>query len=201
MSKGWYRESRRHSLAAKGIHTTHKTRTPVVPVRTPIKKPMYYHISMLPVSEKIMEPEGYYEKTSNYGLKFWYPTGDSSPIFPISDTKETCFATSVEGALFGICSDGGCKPTTVHVYYTTDNPDVDLRDETVQDFYVIEEVRYRRPVNIEKKCSFRLPQHIIKKIEKCYVDLDGDVFFDQDGGSDVKKEIRTWLERNTDCYK
>lgn len=161
----------------------------------------YYHISKTKLS-KVLKPKGYFEKVDSSGnLKFYYPLVDCSPSFPISKVKESCFATTIEGAMFGYFSKGG-KAGNYYVYATNERPDVDLSDEMVMDFGTIEEVRFRRPVSVFPLCTLYISKKIIDKMGSCQVETEfGDVFFNDDGAYYIKKEIRKWIEKNTNCYK
>ena len=159
----------------------------------------YYHLSQQKLGKKL-KPYGKFEKVKDGQLVFWYPLSNTSPIFKASDVDESCFATTIEGALFGIYSDYD-KPSKFNVYCTDKKPDVDLTDETVQDFGVIEEVRYRRPVDIKHICTISIPNRIIKQIHKCHYETeDGDVFFDDECGRKLKDNLRSWIKKETKCY-
>ena len=159
----------------------------------------YYHLSGKKLTDKL-EPYGFFERVSDDELKYWYPISNSPPIFPISNVKESCFATTIEGALFGVYSDYD-KPGKMFVYCTNEKPDVDLTDETVQDFGIIQEVRYRRPVNIKQKCVIDVDKNIIDEIKKCHFETEeGEVFFNDDCGRIVKNKLRRKLKKETDCY-
>jgi hypothetical protein len=161
----------------------------------------YYHISSKKLPS-ILKPQGHYERVSESGsLSYWTPTSDSPPIFPVSDIAETCFATTIEGALFGLCSEGN-REGTHYVYSTTERPDIDLVGELVEDFCVIGEVRYRKPINIKYECSFNIPKDIVRKIQSCQIETeDGCFFFSWERGDTVKTKIRKWLQKNTSCYR
>jgi len=161
----------------------------------------YYHVSFQE-SLKRIKPSGFYERVNKDGeLSYWYPVTNSPPVFPISNIPETSFATTIEGALFGVCSNGDCVEREYYVYSTDEKPDVDLTDEMVADFGVIEEVRYRREINVTEHCHFVLPKKMIDKINKCYwrSSEDGDVFFADECGDVAKKELRNWLDKSTTC--
>lgn len=163
---------------------------------------IYYHISKTKLL-KVLKPSGFYERTdTSGGLKFWYPLANCAPIFPTSNVKESCFATTIEGAMFGYFSGGSGKAGNYYVYATNERPDVDLSDEMVMDFGAIEEVRYRKPVSVSLLCSIHISKKIIDRIGSCQVETEfGDVFFDDESAYKIKREIRRWLEQKTSCYR
>lgn len=163
---------------------------------------IYYHISKTKLP-RVLKPSGFYERTdTSGGLKFWYPLANCAPIFPTSNVKESCFATTIEGAMFGYFSGGSGKSGNYYVYATDERPDVDLSDEMVMDFGAIEEVRYRKSVGVFLLCSIHISKKIIDRIGSCQVETEfGDVFFDDESAYKIKREIRRWLEQKTSCYR
>ncbi len=158
----------------------------------------YYRISKNPLKSPL-HPSGFFERADEFGLDYWCPLVNSPPIFKISEVKESCFSTTIEGALFGLFSNDG-KPGKYNVYETKEKPDIDLTDETIQDFGVIEEVRYRKPVEIKKTCDLTIPSNIIDNIQKCQVETEDAVFFNEECGIKVKKEIRDFIKKTSTCY-
>jgi len=155
----------------------------------------YYHLSSTKLPN-ILKPTGYYEEVNGGGLNFWYPLSNSPPIFRSSNILESCFSKTPAGTLFGVFSDGG-KAGTYYLYSTSEKPDVNLTHEMVQDFGVIEEVRYRRPVSVQLEGKLSIPKSVINDILQCHVETEeGESFFNDEEGYQLKKQINVWIKKN-----
>lgn len=149
-------------------------------------KPKYYH-SNIP-TEKILEemlPNGYYEKVSERTGCPEHLFSDPLASFPISNIGEICFTKSPEAAILAGANTQCATEEERHpiskqhlkiiqelrqqklcmldIYETEEEPDIDI-SECPNDFSIIEEVRYRKPVRVRKSFTVELSPKLVSQI-------------------------------------
>jgi len=132
---------------------------------------MYFHASpqRLP---SVIEPTGYYERIDEHGNPVTAPFQDFTGLptaFLESRIPETAFAKNMGGAILGSVS-AHRKPMLLHIYATTEKPDVDISwyyDDWI-DFDVTREVRYRKPVTVHRIASIRITKRDVEAVNRAY---------------------------------
>lgn len=166
----------------------------------------YYHTTLsTPQISTTMIPQGYYERVKYNGDCPQPLFDDIGAGFPISDVPEVSFSLSLEGAILG----GGknsCPLETdcvLDVYTTEAEPDIDISD-CGYDFSVLEEVRYRRTIPVQKKGVLTLEKKLTEQINSCYGledDVSGESFLDITSLECIKQDIKKQLKKSSVVLK
>lgn len=121
-------------------------------------------------------------------VKYWQPIVNEPPIFFRSTEKVLCFSKTPGGAVIGavtgeIAFTGG----RFCICETTEQPDIDISHVVVGDFSVLEEVRYRRPVDTRFVGESTVDDRLLKEIANAYETKSG--FPDVDRLVDIREKI------------
>lgn len=152
-----------------------------------------------PTSSDVLEPINYYEKIDSDGCP--HPIdGDIGIGFAKSNIKEIAFSKTIAGAILGSVQNQCKDPTslcTVTIYSTRKVPHVDI-SHCGFDFSVLDEVRFRNPVHVQKKAQFNLSPKIVRQIQACYGLSDdyGNAYIDYDSLYQIKDHINKQLLQN-----
>ena len=102
-------------------------------------------------------------------VKYWAPIVNEAPIFFRSTEKVLCFSKTPGGAVIGsVTSEEGFTGGGRCICETTDEPTIDISDELVGDFSVLEEVRFHRPVETKLTGRFMVDKKLLNEIEEAY---------------------------------
>ena len=89
--------------------------------------------------------------------------------FWASSEEVLCFSESVGGAVIGATTgEFGFRGGQYCICKTEETPEIDLTLEIIGDFLVLDEVRFKRPVETEKVGLFTVTPDLLAKIEKAY---------------------------------
>jgi hypothetical protein len=176
--------------------------------RKPIQKASsqntYYHASpSTKLRLKTFKPAGYYEAIKDSGCPEHRSFG-----FILSKIPETAFSKSLAGCLMAMKDSE--QDSKIDIYITHEEPDVDISDCSM-DFGVLEEVRYRRNVNVEYFGTYTLSKEFLKQIRVCYgegreesefgeTDIEG-VSIDETGLECLKRHLIYSLEHGNSIEK
>jgi hypothetical protein len=80
--------------------------------------------------------------------------------------KEICFAKTVTGCLFAISM--FLKEVDYYIYQTNESPDIDLSDSDLGDFPSIQEVRYRKAVEVTYVGILPVSEFLIHRLRAIY---------------------------------
>lgn len=109
------------------------------------------------------------EKVNGHAVKYWSPLMNEPPIFFRSTEHVLCFSKEIGGAVIGsVTGEHGFSGGHFCICMTTDKPDVDISDEEVGDFPVLEEVRFHKPVHTVLVGEFTVDKKLLQKIERAY---------------------------------
>jgi hypothetical protein len=112
-----------------------------------------------------------------------------------SAVAEVCCSKSPQAALFAAIQNR-MTPGTYYLYVTYDEPDVDLAGETVRDFPVLEEVRFRAasmPIEFYHHAVVDVDRELVTRVRQLY--RHGTVTTDR--GAQVKAELRALIDAAT----
>jgi hypothetical protein len=107
--------------------------------------------------------------------------GGSYIGYPISEIGEVSFSKSISACILG--GKGSCwndQDCVLDIYETSQPPDVDISDCDGGDFRILEEVRYRRDVPVERILRVFLDKALVNQILSMY---------HEDGVATVELEI------------
>lgn len=150
----------------------------------------YYHAMYGDPKTNTIPPTGYYEAVEKDTVKILLHTEDG-PIYARSKIEESCFAKTPEGAILGLVS-GDPKKGRVCTVWTTETPDVDISDDTSGDFWITEEVRYRRTIETKPGPCIEITGQDVQTINKAYGDR-----YDEEEAYRLKEKIRRRLSANS----
>lgn len=119
-------------------------------------------------NDELVPHERSVEKVKHLHDNYYTPVYEFKTYW--SDFLEVlCFSKHPGGAVIGACS-GSKEFNKGHytIYSTSKTPDQDLSLASSGDFPVIEEVRYTRPVPVEKVGEFTITDTLVEEIKEAY---------------------------------
>ena len=117
--------------------------------------------------ERVRCTEG--EKGLYCEVVYWAPLVNEPPIFWSSTEKVLCFSKTPGGAVIGsVTGEDEFKGGRRCICVTSDTPTIDISDELVGDFQILQEVRYRNPVNTKTFGEFTVDDALLKEIATAY---------------------------------
>jgi len=163
------------------------------------KEQKYYRAFRTPECEcgLLIPKETDVEKVETRGdyafVKCWQPIINEPPIFFRSTEKVLCFSKTAGGAVIGaVTGETGFTGGKLCICETIEKPDIDISDELVGDFPVLEEVRFHRPVKTKVTSEFTVDAKLLKKITDAY-HPEFSEFPDVDRLIKIRKEINRSL--------
>lgn len=153
---------------------------------------MYYRVENNFLGYDItLNPKDYYEGTDDYG-NVLYTENKNGVDIKESEIKETCFAKDILGAFYGktffLKED--------HVYYiytTTEIPDTDLSHNTVYDFAITQEVRYRRAIKAKLLGSVKITGFFIYNMNRIEEDITYTKEYNHEEGKKLLNDMKDFL--------
>lgn len=142
------------------------------PNKDPTKEdPYFYRAEHAPIDGEIIRVKKSTKEavTEEGNLDImWLPNGHHE--YRAETSKDTSFSDTIGGAVLGaITGETGFNKGPFYIYRTTEkDPEIDLRHETVDDFIVIDEVRFERPVKVEFVGKFEVSDELLESIKLCY---------------------------------
>ncbi len=172
MSKGWKFEPSRHALASRGI----KTVSDFIELENkydydPSKNDdFYYRAIPVRLDEDIVVPKKSPKEAVDDEGDLVVDFMNNTPIYHKESSKSSCFSESIGGAVIGaMTGETGFNKGTFYIYRTdAKKPEVDLSDYSMDDFEVIDEVRFERPVDVEYVGKINIDSEDLKYISRCY---------------------------------
>ena len=153
-------------------------------------------------------PEGFYERFDDY-KGVWYPQSrgnNEMQYFVLSDVPEIAASKSPEGALLGAIQSSN-KTGIYYVYQVTSEgiPAYDagahsegMEEHSSTDFHVLEEVRYRDPIEIKKIGQYECDKALVDAIMQSYDSDFGGLFYEgAQKLEEIKRAIRSGIQVNS----
>jgi len=143
-----------------------------IPNNDPTKEdPYFYRAEHAPIDGKIIQPKKSTKEavTDDGSLDImWLPNGHHE--YRAETSKDTSFSETIGGAILGaITGETGFNKGPFYIYKTAEkDPEIDLRHEIIDDFAVIDEVRFERPVKVDFVGKFEVSDELLKSIKLGY---------------------------------
>lgn len=118
--------------------------------------------------KKLLQPKPTPHEMDRDG-KVVYKIYCDEPVFARSDEPILAFSKTKEGAVTGaVTSDKGFRKGVFHIVKTKEKPDVDLSEQQIGDFYIIKEVRYKKPIKVSYVEKVEVSPEATRKVANYY---------------------------------